>query len=353
MGRPYFIGPATLAMIGSLTVSAMGGPPDAKDTYVKPLPDEYAGAMAAIGAYSSPMACYGNDEAHLQEAITKARQLAYTCLIGDERVKGGLNPELGRRLVDSDGAHGVSFHCNYLLKNAQASTNSRGSPNIGVKIDEGLRPDQDQSVQEIRSIDITVFHELIHAVDPDDKRLFSLWAHNRVSPFPDGVYGCEFACGGSMDAYTYVRSKVLVFEALVRPLPELSGYSCPPEASGSDCSTLKKFAWLCSRNSMPELSGDEEEGFRMFEDAACIKTNGQELIDAKADHPLGEATYKAALGALKWGEANQLNRGDAAFEAKQMAAFSDVVVQAMHANMLEKLWFVAFLKKHGCPELPE
>jgi hypothetical protein len=180
--------------------------------------------------------------------------------------------------------------------------------------------------------------------------MYSLYSHNEGGPFPDAVYGCEFACAGNWDGYDSVRARMAVFETLVAPIPEQESYICP-EGSGGACENLKKFAWLCAHGPV-DLGSDQKQAQNLFEDAICLRNNGSELIDQRKDYALGQETYEAGLEALKYGEANGLAKGDPAMETRLLAGMARVVIHAMKADWMDKVRFTAFLKKHSCPGLP-
>ncbi|HNW43248.1 MAG TPA: hypothetical protein PKI19_02015 [Elusimicrobiales bacterium] len=85
-----------------------------------------------------------------------------------------------------------------------------------------------------------IFHEFIHAADPDGKLILSAAMHARAG-FPDPVYGCQFGVFRNIGTDeidrlgNYERSQGLT-------IPELDSYAC----AGRDCAQLRKYAYLCS-----------------------------------------------------------------------------------------------------------
>lgn len=293
-------------------------------------------AFLAAAPQRGHAACKDHDALHLREGVTKARELASSCL-----VNAGLNPRAGKRILAADKA---VFRCDYDIKN-QAQTTRRDSLSPDVAVDVSLaRPDAETCRALPRPLDLTLFHELLHVADPDDDAVFSSASHNRGLGFPDGIYGCEYACAGEIDPGSYGRAYMLLFEGLVRPLPEDGGYVCPTGA-GADCATLKKYAWLC-RNGAPSLSREERRGLRVLEIALCMRQSFLDLLVPKTDHPLAKETFLALVDAQKAKDDRELER------ARLIANFSRVVAHAMDADWRERLWFAQFLSRNDCPALP-
>jgi hypothetical protein len=292
-------------------------------------------AVPVLSAGPTLPGCNDYDDLHLTEAITKARELTASCLIA-----GGLNSAQGRRILSS-GPTGPSYHCAYKLGDQARTSGDR--KDVSVDLDYGkTRPPELTSVRELRSIDMTVFHEMLHVADPGNAREVTSYTHNHALGFPDAINGCEYACGGFIESDAPAGAYLLVFEGLVRPVPEDAAYACPKD-SPDDCHALKKYAWLC-RNGVPSLSEDESSALRLYEIALCLKDSPGV---ASEKSPLGDSLRRARSDAEAAG-----GNGDQRRARLLINTLRAVLDARDHGSLMDRFYLIHFLKEQGCPELP-
>lgn len=277
----------------------------------------------------APQACKGADDLHLQEAFTKSQEITAAC-----RKNGIMPASLAKTILDFDGStKGPNVKCAYAFGPLARTMGDKAL--ILVDLDRSKqRPESETSVRETRYLDETVFHELLHAADPKDARMYTNYAHNHAEGFPDAIYGCEYACTGNMDppALGYL----VAFEAVVKPIPACGKGDCPP---------LKKYEWLC-KNGVMSLTEDEWWYYKMLAVAICINDNDKDIgSDNKV--PLAAEILDGFVAA----DAAGGNR------AQTVAAELTSTLRALDhfrkkPTMNESVWLGQFLGGHGCPSLP-
>jgi hypothetical protein len=149
-----------------------------------------------------------------------------------------------------------------------------------------------------------VFHEMIHAVDPPvtgkDKKTTRLYvvsddAHNsKPAGFPDPVYGCQFACWGSMygdrigddERKAIARYNGTLSDAGAKEIPMMdeAAFTCPedfPDCKDADnhkhgyLRQLLTYAWLC-QEARPYLPKEAKNPMQRRAAPICI---AQQLIN--------------------------------------------------------------------------
>lgn len=267
------------------------------------------------------------DDAHLDAAVTKAQWLAQTCLID-----GKLNPALGRRMLSPK--TGPTYHCDYTLKNYGRTRKDGAKPKISVNPDK-TRPEENTSDVEMRPIDLTVFHELLHAADDGTLR-GPLFGHNEGAGWPDGIYGCEYVCPGFIDPKSYAPAYLRSYEAMVRSIP------CP---NGSAvCPDLEKYAWLCA-NGPPKLTKREELGQAYLENAICI-THNLGSIDAATKIEVAKRLLKARADSAAGTTADGVR-------VLELIGFMRAMAWAENSGSItDRAWLSTFFAKYSCPGLP-
>jgi hypothetical protein len=209
-------------------------------------------------------ACTSETADQLKEAIIKAGALADQCLRRDK-----LDPWLGKRLESLRRKNVTTFHCNYNLSTDAAGMTGFNAAGPHVEIDENFSPSDKLSLADIRQIDMTVFHELLHAVDEDDALIgHDADLHNTAFGMPDVVYGCELACAGFIPPDRGAKAALSAYELLTETkIPELRRWRCRPGTSLEDCSFVRKYASIC-QNGEP-FSVDKKKLAR-FKETTCV-----------------------------------------------------------------------------------
>lgn len=201
--------------------------------------------------------CEEAPKARLEAAVDKAVEKVQGCL-------KGLNSGIAGKIVRKLKRKKIHFVCG----------DQGGTEGGRVEFYQNGAADVIMSMQRKRGIisyplEQRVFHELIHAVDPQGNLLLSAKAHARAG-FPDPVYGCQFACypeavgTDEMDRlYNYQRHNSLV-------IPEDKSYSCDEEGTGKhECATLRKHAHLC-RTGEPYATRSMKDEAKLKELPGCL-----------------------------------------------------------------------------------
>jgi hypothetical protein len=222
----------------------------------QPAEDKVPGGSIGFG-------CTSETGPILQEAIMKAGGLAEQCLTRDN-----LNPSLAKRLQALANKKITTFHCNYDLNPKFAGLTWDGEHGPEIQIDHGEAAPGRTNYSAIQEIDLTVFHELLHAIDTDTKMVGSdLRLHNLGQGIPDAVYGCETACRGYIPPNHGIMGMLNAYEIMTdSQIPELKSWACKPGTPADDCAVVRKFAWLC-RNAAP-IKVDKKK-VRRFKEAYC------------------------------------------------------------------------------------
>ena len=168
----------------------------------------------------------------------------------------GLNNDMARKILAKIKAKKIRVACGVSSGLDGGQTEFEAGGKVKITIYMAARQDQ-------YSLEARIFHELIHAVDPDNKYILSAAMHSRDG-FPDPVYGCQFALFNGVGAdeidrvNNYERSNGLT-------IPQLESYSC----QGGDCATLRKYAYLCS-SGKPLASGTTLDAASAQKAVECI-----------------------------------------------------------------------------------
>lgn len=203
-------------------------------------------------------ACSTREAAELREALVDVGRIAQSCLV-DQRLNFGLAGRLRGALDRGE----VTFQCRDAGGGVLGSTSVRDA---GADVSVVTWPPRELADFFPGEHVFTVFHELIHAVDPGEERLLSSALHN-LGFFPDGVYGCHLACLGSIPTEK-ARQRVLVYEAVAEAdIPEKQGWPC--RGAVDECRLVRKFAWLCENNG-PFVNERVYQRIGLLEETYCV-----------------------------------------------------------------------------------
>lgn len=182
--------------------------------------------------------CQPEQEAIVQAALDQALSTVDGCLIN-------INRTMARAIQTLTQRGRVSIACEEVASSHGARTEHqpRGKVSIFVNL-ASTSPDQ-------KPISARLFHELIHAVDPQDRYLISPAAHNNAG-FPDPVYGCQYACYGGVGAAEgdYVRTYARTNQITLAEYPDFPCAGIPSHF----CPVLRKYAQLCKTGLPPAIA---------------------------------------------------------------------------------------------------
>lgn len=216
-------------------------------------------AQEPATAIPNTAACAGREAAAVREAGDDVRRLARSCL-----VERGLNRDLGARMIDLLDRGRVHFSCGDA--SARGTLGETWAREADADVTMVTWPPRDLIDGFPDQHVFTLFHELIHAVDPEDRRMLTQTLHN-FGGFPDGVYGCELACLGSIPGER-IRRNVLVYQAVAEAdIPEKPGWNGTAR-SQDDRKLLRQLSWVCQNNG-PFVNAKIRQRTALLEQTLC------------------------------------------------------------------------------------
>lgn len=115
----------------------------------------------------------------------------------------------------------------------------------------------------------TIFHEMLHASDPDYALMVTQDLHNRGS-FPDAVYGCTYAVRRRVDeGWTRLQTFVYDSWSLAEQGIPMVETRCDNCKRPWDQRQMNKFGWLCA-NDGPFMTDEMRPRLPQLEQTYCL-----------------------------------------------------------------------------------